>query len=49
MPAIAFEQAPEAMKVIEERAKEKNAPLTIVRADQVENLKDVKIGKWKAD
>lgn len=45
VPAFAIEQPPEALKVIEERAKEKNAPLTILRDDQVENLKYIKIGK----
>ncbi|KAI9269255.1 Mur ligase [Phascolomyces articulosus] len=41
---IAFEQLPEAMAVIEERAKEKNAPLTILHAKDIEKLKGVKVG-----
>ncbi|KAI7858897.1 Mur ligase [Circinella umbellata] len=43
-PVIAFEQLPEAMTVIEERAKEKNAPLTVLHAKDIEKLKGVKIG-----
>ncbi|KAI8143827.1 Mur ligase [Fennellomyces sp. T-0311] len=44
VPAVAFEQVPEAMAVIEERAKEKDAPLTILHAKDVERLKGVKVG-----
>ena len=43
-PVIAFEQLPDAMAVIEERAKEKNAPLTVLHAKDTEKLKGVKIG-----
>ncbi|KAJ8654726.1 hypothetical protein O0I10_009617 [Lichtheimia ornata] len=44
VPAVAFEQAPEAMKVIEERAKEKDAPLQFLHANEIDRLKDVKVG-----
>ncbi|KAI9495861.1 Mur ligase [Zychaea mexicana] len=43
-PVIAFEQVSEAMAVIEQRAQEKNAPLTILHAKDIEHLKDVKVG-----
>ncbi|KAI9024460.1 Mur ligase [Phycomyces nitens] len=44
VPAVAFEQLPEAMKVVEERAKEKEAPLQILHARDIDVLKDVEIG-----
>ncbi|KAL0091121.1 Mur ligase [Phycomyces blakesleeanus] len=44
VPAIAFEQLPEAMQVIEERAKEKEAPLQVLHARDIDALKDVEIG-----
>lgn len=45
MPVFAFEQLPEAMEVIKQRAEEKKAPLTILHADQISRLNDVEIGK----
>ncbi|KAI9271418.1 Mur ligase [Sporodiniella umbellata] len=43
-PAVCFEQLPEAMEVVERRAKEKNAPLTILYSKQISELNGVEIG-----
>lgn len=45
MPVFAFEQLPEAMEVIKQRAEEKKASLTVLHADQISRLNDVEIGK----
>lgn len=44
VPVVSFEQPPLAMEVVERRAQEKNAPLTILHADQISVLDNVKIG-----
>lgn len=45
MPVVSFEQPPLAMAVVEERAKEKNAPLTVLHAKDVSKLDGIEIGK----
>ncbi|KAI8971633.1 Mur ligase [Mycotypha africana] len=44
VPVVAFEQVPEAMEVIERRAREKNAPLTVLRASDISKLDNVEVG-----
>ncbi|KAG0186932.1 Folylpolyglutamate synthetase [Apophysomyces sp. BC1034] len=47
VPAVSFDQVPEALAVVKRRAEEKEivqAPLQIVSADEIERLKDVEIG-----
>ncbi|KAL4212189.1 FolC bifunctional protein [Rhizopus microsporus] len=44
VPVFAFEQLPEAMEVIKQRAEEKKAPLTFLHADQVSRLNNIEIG-----
>lgn len=44
VPVVAFEQVPAAMEVVERRAQEKNAPLTILHASDVSKLDGVEIG-----
>ncbi|CAO3610969.1 unnamed protein product [Cunninghamella echinulata] len=43
-PVVCFDQPPEALEVVKERAKEKNAPLEIVYPSQIEKLKNIEIG-----
>lgn len=45
MPVVCFEQLPEAIQVVQQRAQEKNAPLTILYKSQVSNLNGIEIGK----
>lgn len=45
VPVVSFEQTPLAMEVVEKRAKEKNAPLTVVYAKDVSKLEGIEIGK----
>ncbi|RUS22971.1 Mur ligase [Endogone sp. FLAS-F59071] len=45
-PAVAFEQPPEAMEVIVQRAQEKDSPLTIIYTKDAEELKDVPLGVY---
>ncbi|CAO3668923.1 unnamed protein product [Rhizopus stolonifer] len=44
VPAVYFEQLPEATKVIIQRAQEKNVPLTALYASQISDLEHVEIG-----
>lgn len=44
VPVVAFEQLPEAMEVVEKRAAEKDAPLTILHAKDISHLEGVEIG-----
>ncbi|KAI7896502.1 Mur ligase [Mucor mucedo] len=44
VPVVAFEQVPAAMEVVEKRAQEKNAPLTVLHARDVSKLDGVEIG-----
>lgn len=44
VPVVCFEQLPLAMEVVEKRAKDKNAPLTVLHADQVSLLDGIPIG-----
>lgn len=44
VPVVAFEQPPLAMEVVERRAQEKNAPLTILHAKDISKLEGVEIG-----
>ncbi|KAI8341279.1 Mur ligase [Chlamydoabsidia padenii] len=43
-PVICFDQPPEAIKVIKQRASDKNAPLEIIYPSQVDKLKDIHLG-----
>ncbi|ORX51711.1 FolC bifunctional protein [Hesseltinella vesiculosa] len=43
-PVVCFEQVPEAMEVVKQRAAEKHAPLKIISANEVDHLKEVKVG-----
>ncbi|CAO3702407.1 unnamed protein product [Rhizopus stolonifer] len=43
-PVVCFEQLPEAIQVVEQRAKEKNAPLTILYPNQVSELIGIEVG-----
>ncbi|KAI8074462.1 Mur ligase [Gongronella butleri] len=43
-PVVCFEQVPEAMEVVKQRAADKHAPLTVLTPAQVDALKDVKVG-----
>ncbi|EIE80198.1 hypothetical protein RO3G_04903 [Rhizopus delemar RA 99-880] len=44
VPVVCFEQLPEAIQVVQQRAQEKNAPLTILYKNQVSNLNGIEIG-----
>ncbi|KAG1057037.1 hypothetical protein G6F43_001109 [Rhizopus delemar] len=44
VPAVCFEQMPEAMQVTMQRAQVKNAPLMILNAKQASNLNNIEIG-----
>lgn len=44
VPVVSFEQPPLAMEVVIKRAQEKNAPLTVLYANQVSKLEGVEIG-----
>ncbi|KAG2235237.1 hypothetical protein INT48_004704 [Thamnidium elegans] len=44
VPVVSFEQPPLAMEVVVKRAQEKNAPLTVLYANQVSKLEGVEIG-----
>ncbi|KAF7725100.1 Folylpolyglutamate synthetase [Apophysomyces ossiformis] len=44
VPAVTFDQVPEALAVIEQRAKEKEAPLQVIQACDIDRLKDIEIG-----
>jgi folylpolyglutamate synthase len=45
VPVVSFEQSPLAMEVIEKRAQEKNAPLTVLHAKDISKLEGINIGK----
>ncbi|KAF1799047.1 Mur ligase [Mucor lusitanicus] len=44
VPVVSFEQPPLAMEVVERRAQEKSAPLTILHAKDISKLEGVEIG-----
>lgn len=44
VPVVSFEQPPLAMEVVEKRAQEKNAPLTVLHASDISRLDGVEIG-----